>query len=365
MLCLISQLLFGQSKIFNNKALINEIKIGVDEMYNYKYDKSLQLFLEIGKKAPGHPVGPMLLALNAFWKYSPIEENPKEYAQYKKLLQQTIDYSDALLEANENDVEGIFFSLAAHSMFSRSLADRREYVAAVSEAQSSYSQMKKGFKLKEQYNEFYFSSGLYNYYREKYPEVHPLYKPFAAFFTRGDVEVGLKELETAAEVSIFSSTEAMLYLVYINLRYENKPEKALNYSRRLVEKYPDNFHFLNRHIESLFKMKKYEEAIPHIKKLEESHKNYHVLSSQLYSGLLQEYHFKDYNLAAQIFEKALKTAEPEKERADHYKGYIYAGLARMSKREGNRKQAEEYYKTALAHNEDEGLRKEAKAYLNE
>ena len=84
MLCLVCHLLVGQSKIFNNKALIAEIKTGVDEMYNYKYDKSLQLFLEIGKKVPGHPVGPMLLALNAFWKYSPIEENPKEYAQYKK-----------------------------------------------------------------------------------------------------------------------------------------------------------------------------------------------------------------------------------------------------------------------------------------
>ena len=90
-----------------------------------------------------------------------------------------------------------------------------------------YSFMKKGFDLTEEYREFNFPVGMYNYYREKYPELHPVYKPFMFFFRNGDVSKGLRQLERSVKENVFTKPEAGMFLVHIYLYYENNPAAAL------------------------------------------------------------------------------------------------------------------------------------------
>ena len=63
------------------------------------------------------------------------------------------------------------------------------------------------------YPDFYFFTGLYNYYREAYPEAHPIYKVLAFLFPRGDREKGSAELQNAGANSIMLKAEAYSFLV--------------------------------------------------------------------------------------------------------------------------------------------------------
>jgi hypothetical protein len=52
---------------------------------------------------------------------------------------------------------------------------------------------------------------LYDYYREAYPRIYPVYKSLALLFPRGDMEKGLKELNTSASGSVVLKAESAFY----------------------------------------------------------------------------------------------------------------------------------------------------------
>ena len=62
------------------------------------------------------------------------------------------------------------------------------------------------------YSDFYFFTGVYNYYREAYPEAYPVYKPLALLFPKGSKTKGLEDLLIASKNSIFLKAEAFSFL---------------------------------------------------------------------------------------------------------------------------------------------------------
>ena len=68
--------------------------------------------------------------------------------------------------------------------------------------------MKTGFDLMHKNPEFYYTTGLYNYYREQYPESHPGYKTVVWVLAGGDKEKGLQLLHKASKEALFTKTEA-------------------------------------------------------------------------------------------------------------------------------------------------------------
>jgi len=61
---------------------------------------------------------------------------------------------------------------------------------AVSYARKAYAFMKIGIKNTERQPEFLYSSGIYNYYRVAYPELHPIIKPLMVF-SRREIKNGI------------------------------------------------------------------------------------------------------------------------------------------------------------------------------
>jgi hypothetical protein len=88
-------------------------------------------------------------------------------------------------------------------------------------------------KLLNKNPEFYFTSGMYNYYVEVYPEEHPIVKPLLVFFKNGDKALGLKQIDTATKVGTITKAESCYYISHIYLKYEAKPEKAAMYMEKL------------------------------------------------------------------------------------------------------------------------------------
>lgn len=335
---------------------------GLDKLYNYEFKEADAFLQKVKAKYPYHPVTPLLSALQVQWQNLPLEKNPKAVNLYMSLLEKCQALAEPMLKDANRKAEATFFLLASHGYITLAYTYRKEPMKAANEARKAYGYMKDGFGMVERNPEFYFTSGLYNYYRIQYPETHPMVKPVVIFFENGNKRLGLAQLELAAQRSVFSRVEAAYYYMNVNLKYELNYNKAFVYANLLHDKYPNNPIYLMRFTETLIMLGKYEEAIPKINNLRKINSPVYQIAANLFDGLVAEKSKRNDKLALEFYTNVLKNEPDERYTKDYY-AMTYLGLGRIAQRAGNKKRADEMYKKALDIAENKGVIVEAKKNL--
>ncbi|WP_277486910.1 tetratricopeptide repeat protein [Catalinimonas alkaloidigena] len=354
----------AQTSITENKEILASIKNSLDYIYNTEVEAATQLNEEIGRELPNHPAYFMLKALTIRAANIPVNLNSPEFQEMKGQLEKVLSLSEEILEEDEMHPEANFFAMASIGLLAMYENDQGNHLKAVGMAQDAYTYLKNGFELKKEYPEFYFSSGLYNYYRIKYPEMHPIYKPFMLFFRDGDKELGLEQLKKAYRESVFMSPESAEYLTHIYLRYEQKPEQALRYARILVRKYPDNLFFVTNFLDAALASEQFSNLNLHVQQLLASDRDFYKMTGKLFDAMLLEKRDQRWGAAEKSYIQSLEYAQDlDSDEAENYRSYAYAGLARIAHEEKKYEAARSFYKKALASAQYYPVEKEAKAYL--
>ena len=337
--------LFSQEKILNNPIITSLIEKGLNYTYNYEFGNAAKIYNEIEKIIGTHPATFILRAINLYWQNYPLVTGKESAVEYVDLLNESASAADKILKTNPDDTEGILYSLIARGMIMMVYADNEESGKVFPHARAVYSAMMKSFDHQEEFRDFYFFTGLYNYYRIAYPDKHPIYKPFVFFFRDGNIAQGKKELEYACYNSIFLKPESSRFLVYIYLNYENNPETAEIYAKELYDKYKNNPYFKSKYAELLLINRKYETAKPFIKDLlSNENDRYSIMKGLIFKGLWEEKYRKNYEVAKNNYLAALKIVDEYGAVADNYSAYLYLGLSNIYDSEGNDKQASYYLK---------------------
>lgn len=348
LLLLISSNYLPAQKISDNDIALDLARRSMEKMYNLETSESIQLANKLENVFPGHPASTFLKALNIYWKSMPIHSQSADFEKFHSYLQETLSRAEKLLEKDENNEEGIFFSLAAHGYLSQYYAEEKSNFKALKEAKSAYSYMKTGFNLLQQNPEFYYTTGLYNYYREQYPESHPGYKPFMWLFASGDKEKGLEQLEIASQEALFTKSESNNYAAHIYLRYENAPSQAEKFAENLVKMYPGNYLYRALYSETLLAMNKFNEAIPHIRHLTSNDKSFFNMAGTVYHAMRLEKQERKLSEAKEHYLNVIEKANHIPFKTDHYVSMAYCGLGRISLQEGNKEKAKDYFKKVLS-----------------
>lgn len=354
-----------RSLSIENPEVERLIKKNIQHLYNTDVAESKQLNRRIRKLLPNHPVNPMLEALTVRAAHHPIEPESEAMEQLKAYLYQTVEKAEAMLKSDSDSPEATFFTMAGYGLLALYENESSNYMKAVSRAKEAYSSLKAGMDMKDDFIEFYFSTGLYNYYREKYPEVHPIYKPFTWFFKSGDKTLGLEQIKKSYLKSTFMKAEAADYLTHIYLHYENDPAQALKYARTLHEDYPNNPYFTASFIDASFTANVYQNLETSIDQLLLHNRPYYQMGGRVFQGILLEKRDEDFAKAEGQYIKSLEVGTGLKsEEAEHYRSFAYAGLARIAHQRQKYNQARQLYEKALASAQYEIVKKEAKAYLD-
>ncbi|GAB4027913.1 tetratricopeptide repeat protein [Spirosoma koreense] len=333
----------------------------LDDIYNMEFAQADTEIRQIQARYPQHPIGPILRATQLDIQNLPLSDNKAATAQFVQVVNQGMEMSKRMLEKNEDDPEAVFFMLTCHSYMASMYHNRGESLKAVSESRKAYSYLRDGFKLMDKNPDFYFTSGLYNYYVERYPIDHPIVRPFMFFFADGDMALGLKQMEAATQKALFMRPVANYYLSHILMKHETNAGRAAVYTKYLVEKYPNNPLFAMSYAEALLLSGRYAEAKPYVQKLRTMRNKLVPLAYHAFSGMLAEYIDKDDKAATELYEAALK--QPYNDAyTKEYQAFAYVGLARIAARANDRNRAKMYYKKALAVGEYKSLIREAKAY---
>jgi len=343
----ISGLLFAQKKIVNDQEARQIISLGLDKMYDFDFAGALVQFRKITAANPEHPAGYLLEALNIYWQHIPFDFTSQAYQNHANLLEKAIDKADKMLKKDEADPEPIFFLLTARSLKVVNIAHQGDYRKAVGEANRTYRLMMKGFEKLDELNEFYFSCGIYNYFREKYPEKHTVYKPFMVVFQSGNKQEGIKQLIKASEQTVFSKREALLYLADIYLYYEEQYSTALTYTEKLIKMHPKNMMFHLYHARAAILGNQFTKVIPSTDfLLNYSADIYYKATGHLYKAYIAEKYQKNYTEAKKHYLQAFQYDEKLGKRFDEQRPMMYQGLSDVYAKEGDKVKADYFAKKA-------------------
>lgn len=349
--------------LFDNPAILEMVDRGGDYIYNEQFDKAMLVIDSIEKKLPGHPIVYMMTAMNYAWQDQPIHSNSPQYAKHLEFLDKTLVATEKLKNGDENNLEAMFFEMSVHGLMAEYYAGDGSYMKAISRAQQTYTLIKATMEKTGENPEFYFLAGLYNYFREKYPERHPVYRPFLWFFKSGNIQRGLIQLDSAANHTKIIKIEAHLYLAYIYLRYENNPDKALVYLKRLHETYPANSYFKAKYLECVFLKRKFDIALPIIQQLVDHKKPYFQLAGLTYQAIYFEKELKSNAQAEKYYKLALDQSKLSPYRGFYYRALANLGMGRVLLAKGDHTAAVQYLQATIDMEEHPDLTAEAKKLL--
>ena len=341
---------YGQVEIRNNDELMGLLKQELHCIYNYQFDEAYNILDRVKEIAENHPVVPFVEGLILYWKNNPLTVNSTDAPIFVAYMERCMFLSDSIRgkKSNKNDVELTFFSLISRAMLMLHYADNEQSLKVIPYADEAYSLTQRGSDMKDEFNEFYFSTGLYNYYRMAYPEVHPVYKPLLMVFKSGSKQKGLEQIKYAMNNTVFLRVESKLYLSYIYLHYENNLEETLYLVTDLYNEFPNNHYFLARQAELLILNKKYQEAMPLVKKLLGFGRDdlFSIMKGFVFKGILEEKVNNNYEVAEKNYLDGIKLANEFKSWGNIYKVYAYMGLSRIAALEGDDGRRKEYQKMA-------------------
>jgi len=308
-ICLILTSFIGVTSVYaqilQDTRSLNLIKRNIDYTYNLEYNNAREIHSEISRLYPGHPVVYLLNGINTYWENYPMISTSVARDSFESDMHRCI----RLCEDNKNttnEAEYLLANLSARGMLLMFYADNDLIMEVIPLTISTYKYLRRSFDFNSVCTDLNYFTGLYNYYREAYPKAYPVYKPLALLFPGGDMEVGLKELQTAASNSVVLRAESYLLLTWIYLNFENNYPEALFFSKSIHELYPDNVLYLALYIKNLLLMRQYDEGEKLIiASPDEAGNRYFQAQLTIFKGILQEKKYLDNNLAQEYYKKGI------------------------------------------------------------
>jgi len=341
--------LFSQVSYIDRPDLLEKVEHGLHHTYNFAFDEARDIQKELLRTTPHHPAPIFLEALIIYWENFPLLPDNPSTKRFVHLMDRCVEMAAELVEYDKTYQEGIFFDLFGRAFKAMFWADNGKSGKVISDLGSMYRLTKEGKELKDQFVEFYFSTGLYNYYIEAYPEAHPIYKPLLSFMQEGDKQLGLEQLKHAINHTVYLKVEALLFMSLIQLKYEEDLESAAVYARRLHHDYPDNIYYQGHLLTILLHQYHLGEAQELLGRMEGQTDSWSNMIRTLAEAFIAEKQRDNDLLAGQGYQKLLKLADSFGPFADIYAAMAYMGLSRLHEQKGLESEARRYARKASKH----------------
>lgn len=333
-------------QILQDTATLNLVKKNIDYIYNLQFSDAKETYNKIINAYPGHPIVFLMRGMMTYWENYPLLNKTAAEASFEQDMRQCIKLSEENHEP-VYEAEYLMANLCARGFLLLFYSDNELTMEVIPLAMSTYKYMMRSFDFTSSCPDLYYFTGVYNYYREAYPKVYPVYKSLVFPFPKGDMKTGLKELQISATKSVALRAESYFILSWIILNFEKRYTEALYYSKNLHELYPQNALYYAIYIKNLLLIKQYDEAEKLISALPEEHENKYFHSQLLiFKGIIQEKKYLNDNLAQQYYNRGLREISFAGHYGDEYAAYAYYGLSRIYEASGEKQISKIFRKEA-------------------
>jgi hypothetical protein len=318
-----------EAQVLKDTSSLNLIKNAVTQIYSARYRDAELTCNIIGKKYPDHPVVFLLKGMIIYWENYPLMSATDASRGFEDQMRLCIDKSEDY--DIENEAEFLLASLCARGSLLAYYVGNDLQSKVFALGRTSYRYLRRSFEFSGIFPDFYFFTGLYNYYREAYPEANPVYKPLFTVFPRGDRVRGLYQLRIAFKESIFLKAEASTFLSSIYKYYENNFGDASYFSRAIYKDYPLNLVYRLNTIEDLLLREQYDEAEKLIEyPVSKTNNGYYIAQLMIFRGILYEKKYHDMVKAGKEYSAGIDSISEYGNYGEQHAAYAYFGLSRIS-----------------------------------
>jgi len=335
-----------QSGLLDRPDLLPYARQGLSSMYNYDFVEARKVISLFQKEIPLHPATTFFEALVIYWENYPLTIENRNTPEFLRLMDETSGRAEKIVSKNPDDLEGIFFSLFSRSFYVMFWSDNGKPSKVFPYLNFLYRHTIKGMEKKKEFVEFYFSSGLYNYYIEAYPDKHPIFKPVRKLFRQGNKKDGLNDLIFCAENGLYLRVEAKYFLTLLYRGYEKNIRMASRYAGDLYREFPENSCYSGTYAECLLFDRKYPMAEIIIQNLAAKNDTFSRLQYHIYYGYLLEKYKGDYETAFSEYQKGLDLCDSFGEVTNHFRALACMGIGRYYRHNGKVRESSLYFKLA-------------------
>ena len=226
-----------------------EVRLGADAFYNYEYEKSVKILDNARKKYPNHP-GVHIAWVAARWRSDESTLSRKDvYKNFDKNLDDIELIYDSLLMENPSDPEYLLYSGTTKGLKARILLGQKKWISTLFSAYRGFRIIQKVEEMDSTLLDLYLPIGIVEYYAGM---SNVLIKAGAELFGLEASKIeGLRKMEIAATQSPWAWTEATSILSFIYQFVDIDIERGYLLSKKLVEKYPNNYDYKIHYVQSL------------------------------------------------------------------------------------------------------------------
>ena len=337
---------FSQEPLLNDTSILRIVKEVMDAGYSLEVEKAEEGLSEIRAYSPEHPAVSFIEAFLIYWEYFPLYPDHQKADEFIFLMEDCIVKSENWFDEDDDELEAVFFDLFGRAFFIMFWADNGKSTKVFPHINLLYRHTLEGFDLMHEFNEFYFTTGLYNFYIESYAEKHPIYKPIVKLFKKGDKDEGLDQLKYCSENTVFLRVEAKLFLTLLYLNYENDIDSASVYASQLYREFPDNPYYAGKYLEILLLNNKFFFAPIVLEHLKSADGDFARMQYDLFMANYLEKKEKKFDEAINLYEKALSLSLSFGPFTNQYSAIAHMGMGRIYQIKGNQSKGKSHLREA-------------------
>jgi len=239
---LLITVLAASGYLFENPAADRLIRTATESVYMLRLADARADARELQQRYPDHPAGFLITAESYWWEAQEDPHNQKIESAYYHAQQLALEKAEAAVkEEKYAKVETLAYVASAHGSYARFQVTQKEaFFSAMRAGLRAHKYAEQVNALDKTYYDIYVGLGAFNYFAGTLPSV---IKPFAWLLgAHGDKQLGVEQLQTAAQKARYSRTEARI--VYYTALLANKEfAAAFPILEKLMIDYPDNFVF--------------------------------------------------------------------------------------------------------------------------
>lgn len=191
---------------------------------------------------PRHPAGKFFLGGLEWHRLttgpSELISSASGSAPFFAHMDEAIALGEDAVKANPSDASARFFLGGAYGYEARYLALQERWWDAYQKGKKGVSHLERVVKDRPDYGDAYLGLGIYHYYAAVIPSVLKFFSKVVGM--GGDKKRGLQEIHRSLREGTIVDQEACFFLAEIYSSFEEDQWRALEFSRTLRDKYPEN-----------------------------------------------------------------------------------------------------------------------------
>ncbi len=227
---------------------------GLDLLMDGDLDAAIEVFQQIEKHYPDPPLGYLFEADVTWWKiyfasanlidpdvFDVVRTESTPYdSHFEDLVKVAIHKSEARIHAHQDVARNYLYEGLAYGLRGRFTGLRDSDLPTARAGKKMRNLLLTALKLDPNLTDAYLGLGNYNYFVDTLPTIIKLLK-FLIALPGGDRELGLKQLQDAAEKGELTRAESKFYLAKTySRRNEMQYSRSLELFQELAQEYPNN-----------------------------------------------------------------------------------------------------------------------------